>query len=376
MKSWTTGRWPFPSWKSKVCPRQGNIQCNICTWSNCRLQTQSSGPQQLPKRGARAHSSVLSLSAEDVLTDTRRIEQRVKQVQLGYNTPGYQRYIILIPKEERRKYHPRTPDCTKNIGKREFDSRVRNWRRALHAYDPDSGISEETLIKIGPPRDEKGIPLSVDDTVRDGFGGYTAVAKNAILLGSARNRHRYDHGKGANKKRLREEAPCTRGGGGRGETGGGLMPQFDGGVDVAEGADGFDGRPNNSHKRQRQEEGSERRRPRDHRNASHRIRSGERRNVSSTHHHHQKQRIDRTSESYHDLDQELAGGVSTCPEFQPRFQTEGRHGRRPDGDDDQNTGRRHLIRYSPDTARAKDAEKEHGEWVYEEVADGGDRPPS
>jgi len=294
----------------------------------------------------------------------------VKQVQLGYNTPGYQRYITLIPKEERRKHHPRTPDCTKNIGKREFDSRVRNWRRALHAYDPDSGISEETLIKIGPPRDEKGIPLSVDETVRNGFGGYTTVAKNAVLVGGTHNHRWHDNGKGSNQKRTREEAPRSR------ERGGGLMPSFDGGMVVAEGADGFDGPSGISYKRKRHDEGSEqeqewrrrrpRPRPRDQRN-DHQGRSGGCRNVSSTHHHHDKLKTDRISERYHDLDQELTGGVSTR-----LFRTDGRHGRRrrrcdDDGDED-NMGRRHLVRYSPDTARAEDAENGHGEWVYEEVA--------
>ena len=71
-------------------------------------------------------------------TDPRRLSQRRKEIAYGKNTLGYERYLRMVPKENRR--HPRdqppTPAPTRKYSKRQFDGIVRAWRRKLHDWDP------------------------------------------------------------------------------------------------------------------------------------------------------------------------------------------------------------------------------------------------
>lgn len=71
-----------------------------------------------------------------VLSLDQRVRQRLKQIQFGKNTLGYERYISLVPKNKRVKGDPRTPDIHKNCSKRSWDGLVRQWRRQLHRWDP------------------------------------------------------------------------------------------------------------------------------------------------------------------------------------------------------------------------------------------------
>eukprot|EP00981_Chlorochromonas_danica_P004529 scaffold912_cov187-Ochromonas_danica.AAC.7 len=75
-----------------------------------------------------------------LLTDPHKIEQRVKQIQFGKNTLGYDHYISAVPKEKRGHpaIHPRTPNPYEDMPKRQFDGTVKAWRRSLHKWDnPD-----------------------------------------------------------------------------------------------------------------------------------------------------------------------------------------------------------------------------------------------
>jgi hypothetical protein len=72
------------------------------------------------------------------LTD-ERIAKRQKQIDLGKSTEGYKAYTAKVPLEERAKDPrrcPSTPDRYDKISKRDFLSKVRAWRRALHLWDP------------------------------------------------------------------------------------------------------------------------------------------------------------------------------------------------------------------------------------------------
>ena len=68
-----------------------------------------------------------------------RVKIRLKQVEIGYNTLGYARYIENVSKDRRsrdRRRHPRTPNPFQPCSKRSFDGQIRKWRRLLHNYDP------------------------------------------------------------------------------------------------------------------------------------------------------------------------------------------------------------------------------------------------
>lgn len=70
-------------------------------------------------------------------TDQHRLAQRQKQIDLGKNTLGYQRYREAVPREKRnRKKDPSTPDVYQVCSKRAFEGQVKKWRRMLHAWDP------------------------------------------------------------------------------------------------------------------------------------------------------------------------------------------------------------------------------------------------
>jgi len=70
------------------------------------------------------------------VTDGHKLAQRQKQIDFGKATAGYREYLRQVPKGKRMRHHPRTPDITADVSKRKFHGRVRQWRRALHAWDP------------------------------------------------------------------------------------------------------------------------------------------------------------------------------------------------------------------------------------------------
>ena len=82
---------------------------------------------------------------------TARIQARFKQIDFGYNTLGYARYIKLVPKDARScevSRHPRTPDPYQSCSKRNFDGQIKKWRRLLHAYDPKEDFEELQVGKL------------------------------------------------------------------------------------------------------------------------------------------------------------------------------------------------------------------------------------
>lgn len=72
-------------------------------------------------------------------------------VDYGRNTKGYQLYIKTVPKDQRasvRKDYPTTPDIYRKCSKRAFDGLVREWRIALHKWDPPEGGAGEDEEKL------------------------------------------------------------------------------------------------------------------------------------------------------------------------------------------------------------------------------------
>ena len=81
---------------------------------------------------------------------SRRLQTRLRQVQYGYNTVGYVRYLQLVPREVRSRNqigHPRTPDPYQIWSKRSYDGQVKKWRRLLHRYDIAGGENISTVAK-------------------------------------------------------------------------------------------------------------------------------------------------------------------------------------------------------------------------------------
>lgn len=69
------------------------------------------------------------------VTDPYKLSQRQKQIDYGKNTRGYERYAHEVALRQRRREDPHTPDITEPDSKRQFDGRVKEWRRRLHAWE-------------------------------------------------------------------------------------------------------------------------------------------------------------------------------------------------------------------------------------------------
>ena len=82
--------------------------------------------------------TALALERDAREDDAQRLKQRQKQIDFGKNTRGYERYVALVPRDQRKFDDPWTPDKTAPCSKRAFDGRIRKWRRELHKYDEEA----------------------------------------------------------------------------------------------------------------------------------------------------------------------------------------------------------------------------------------------
>lgn len=66
-----------------------------------------------------------------------RLEKRQRQIDIGKSTAGYIAYTQQVPKHKRqlrREEHPVTPSKSQHCSKRQWDGKVRKWRRLLHLW--------------------------------------------------------------------------------------------------------------------------------------------------------------------------------------------------------------------------------------------------
>ena len=73
-----------------------------------------------------------------------RVEQRLKQVEMGKNSIGYTRYRSKVPRQARRAVDPKTPKVADDkISKKVFDETMKAWRRQLHVFSIGEGSMQE-----------------------------------------------------------------------------------------------------------------------------------------------------------------------------------------------------------------------------------------
>ena len=64
-----------------------------------------------------------------------RLEQRWKQIVIGLLTPGHQNFLAAFRRGDALAVTPIPPDIYTECSKREFDRKLRHWRRLLHLFD-------------------------------------------------------------------------------------------------------------------------------------------------------------------------------------------------------------------------------------------------
>lgn len=90
--------------------------------------------EKRPRQNSFTSSSSSSSSYTE--TDAAILSRRQKQIDYGKNTVAYERYTELVPKTQRSREHPRTPNKYGKYSRRAFDGLVKIWRKQLHYYDP------------------------------------------------------------------------------------------------------------------------------------------------------------------------------------------------------------------------------------------------
>jgi len=85
-------------------------------------------------RFTKARGKVINLSKH-------QIDMRLRQLNIGKQTWGYQNYIRAVPKNLRSGWYPVTPDPMERISKRRFNGKVNVWRRKLHFWDAPACVT-------------------------------------------------------------------------------------------------------------------------------------------------------------------------------------------------------------------------------------------
>ncbi|EDW58557.1 histone RNA hairpin-binding protein [Drosophila virilis] len=91
-----------------------------------------------------SYTSSTSSSSSYTESDPEILSRRQKQIDYGKNTAAYERYIENVPKNERTREHPRTPNKYGKYSRRAFDGLVKIWRKQLHIYDPPTAKNSRT----------------------------------------------------------------------------------------------------------------------------------------------------------------------------------------------------------------------------------------
>ncbi|KAJ1437164.1 histone RNA hairpin-binding protein RNA-binding domain-containing protein [Ochromonadaceae sp. CCMP2298] len=111
------------------------------------------------------------------VVDANRVNARLKQIQYGKNTIGYDNYAAAVSKKQRGKLsvHPRTPDPYEDVSKRSFDGSIMAWRRSLHRWDNMEDIlpvtDGSTAVPIASKKEKKKPEKGDKEMPSDGGDG-------------------------------------------------------------------------------------------------------------------------------------------------------------------------------------------------------------
>eukprot|EP01018_Ginkgo_biloba_P009315 Gb_30655 [translate_table: standard] len=116
-------------------------------------------------------------------TDAHKVSQRQKQIDYGKNTLGYEQYVELVPRNQRKRCHPQTPDIKQVCSKRSWDGQVKKWRRLLHEFDPPVNEDDENpeLFSVGGANDSMAKENNIEN--QESRGASSASESNTTREG-------------------------------------------------------------------------------------------------------------------------------------------------------------------------------------------------
>ncbi|KRZ14786.1 putative protein tag-52, partial [Trichinella zimbabwensis] len=90
--------------------------------------------------------------------DEAVLMRRQKDLDKGYNSEAYKKYIAAVPKSKREKgIHPRTPNKYLKFSRRSWDSQVRLWRKMLHVTVGEEYSSDASFISSSSCSDASSV---------------------------------------------------------------------------------------------------------------------------------------------------------------------------------------------------------------------------
>lgn len=84
-------------------------------------------------------------------TDEKTLQRRQKQIDYGKVTVDYEDYTEQVPRDQRKAFHPRTPDKFQKASRRHFDSQIKNWKKAIHNWR-DLGEQSDNRVQAKATR--------------------------------------------------------------------------------------------------------------------------------------------------------------------------------------------------------------------------------
>ncbi|XP_076368923.1 uncharacterized protein LOC143256085 isoform X2 [Tachypleus tridentatus] len=134
--------------------QEQKISVNFDEWKNWRLEKdwatlveeeeeklETSSSVSTPTKKIEGQNGQESFRRQKIEfeNDSDVLQRRQKQIDYGKNTLGYQRYVAMVPKKNRTKIHPRTPNKYLKYSRRSWDTMIRIWRKQMHIWDPPTG---------------------------------------------------------------------------------------------------------------------------------------------------------------------------------------------------------------------------------------------
>ncbi|KAF5395000.1 Histone RNA hairpin-binding protein [Paragonimus heterotremus] len=123
---------------------------------------------------------------EPVELERRQLEllRRQRDIDMGKVTERYADYVLSVPKPERERHHPRTPNKFRKVSRRAWDGMIRKWRKHLHNFeDLDFEISWRSLSSTyisGQSSDRSGASSECETENVPPVNGFPVTASPTI----------------------------------------------------------------------------------------------------------------------------------------------------------------------------------------------------